>query len=698
MALPDIRFKCAVGDGEAKVFLLPQPVVFDHLKKEILKTFGEVAISYNINKNEPFLIRSQQDLDEAIHHHFANPTRKGSIKLVLDTYRRHSAQATHPIGTAVGPTNTRSAGMRPRSQSSAALLGTTMPEGWGNPQLSQNITHRHLAGMSTWDSPQELTDRMSRVGLGAVRIARQPSPPPGSVVPHRAPTTTPSTHRGGQAHLLQPHQTHFGGDSAGTSPLQHRRNNSGSGAFVPSNDAGEFVQSNQLWAAKRGRNNDSRFGLSSSFNSGGSNTSLGNAAGLSRSFHGGGDRKGFFTRDEDTESGLGGDCNYQLSSLAHSTFPRESPKVDPPATNSRSYPNRKGPALDVFCRPLPVANSNPHMPDEGVSWQDTNMTLQRRHSDKILSQHTGAGDGVTRGSFSGDGSSGSSSSSARSSSHEDVAGNDAIVVGRWNKGRLLGSGAFGEVFIAYDPDRGVEFAVKQVQLQPDGGDTNEREVQAFEREISLLKTARHEHIVAYYGCERTSQHLAIFMEYVPGRSIHARLQSYGPFCEALVRKYTRQVLLGLQYLHAMKVIHRDIKGANVLINGVGDVKLADFGASKRLQSIRSLAGSKSMHGTPYWMSPESIIASSDPTDKSDIWSTAALVVEMLTQNPPFSDLDPMPALFHIGKARSSMDFKRIIPQGISEDASNFLQRCFKLDADERPDAKLLLQDSFVVPQ
>lgn len=197
-----------------------------------------------------------------------------------------------------------------------------------------------------------------------------------------------------------------------------------------------------------------------------------------------------------------------------------------------------------------------------------------------------------------------------------------VARGQWRKGKFLGSGAFGQVFLAYDAETGVEFAVKQVLYQSESGAETSKEVESLEREIKLLKSLRHERIVQYLDTRRTPEFLAIFMEYVPGRSLHARLKEYGAFHDDLVRKYTRQVLEGLVYLHSQKVIHRDIKGANVLADALGSVKLADFGASKKLQSIKSLMSSnqKSVHGTPYWMSPEAINGSNGGhTYKSDIW-------------------------------------------------------------------------------
>lgn len=104
-----------------------------------------------------------------------------------------------------------------------------------------------------------------------------------------------------------------------------------------------------------------------------------------------------------------------------------------------------------------------------------------------------------------------------------------------------------------------------------------------------------------------------------------------------------QVLQGLLYLHDQGVIHRDIKGANILTTKDGLVKLADFGVA-----TRTAAGlhESSVVGTPYWMAPE-VIELSGATTASDIWSLGCTIIELLDGKPPYSHLQPMPALFRI---------------------------------------------------
>ena len=97
-----------------------------------------------------------------------------------------------------------------------------------------------------------------------------------------------------------------------------------------------------------------------------------------------------------------------------------------------------------------------------------------------------------------------------------------------------------------------------------------------------MKKFNHPNIVSYLGCEQVENSLNIFLEYIPGGSISSLIQKFGKLDENLIKKFTQQILFGLQYLHKNKIVHRDIKGANILLTIDGDVKLADFGGSREL--------------------------------------------------------------------------------------------------------------------
>jgi len=124
--------------------------------------------------------------------------------------------------------------------------------------------------------------------------------------------------------------------------------------------------------------------------------------------------------------------------------------------------------------------------------------------------------------------------------------------------------------------------------------------------------------------------------------LHSICKNFGKFPENLVALYMSQVLHGLLYLHEQGVIHRDIKGANILTTKEGLVKLADFGVATKQSGLDQ----SSVVGTPYWMAPE-VIELSGATTSSDIWSVGCTVIELIEGKPPYHKLQPMQALFRI---------------------------------------------------
>ena len=194
-----------------------------------------------------------------------------------------------------------------------------------------------------------------------------------------------------------------------------------------------------------------------------------------------------------------------------------------------------------------------------------------------------------------------------------------------------------------------------------GGDRSDvaTEWAAVAREIGILKELRHEHIVVYLETQRTADELCIVMEYVRGGSITELLKLRGgvglPTARAL--RYMEHLLEGLAYLHSQQVIHRDLKGANLLIasrrpaadssasTSAADVseealddtlKIADFGAARLLQQDVTLKDEvRSLQGTPFWMAPE-VITGESYGRKADVWSAGCVLIEMLQGAPPWA--------------------------------------------------------------
>ncbi|XP_059160973.1 mitogen-activated protein kinase kinase kinase 3-like [Physella acuta] len=260
----------------------------------------------------------------------------------------------------------------------------------------------------------------------------------------------------------------------------------------------------------------------------------------------------------------------------------------------------------------------------------------------------------------------------------------------WRRGKLLGSGAFGEVYLCCDTDSSIELAVKQVLLGNMNAEVS-KEVRALENELQLLRNFQHERIVQYYGCQEENRVLSIFMEYMAGGSVLDHIKQYGPLTERVASKYTRQMLQGLAFLHKNVIVHRDLKAANVLRDTQGNVKLGDFGASKRLQTITSATGLRTAIGTPHWMAPE-VISGDGYGRKADVWSLGCTVVEMLTLKPPYADYEPFAAMFQIATNATP---KYELPAGTSVLVKDFLALTFQRTPTKRPSAEDLMDHRFV---
>ncbi|KAL6548405.1 hypothetical protein OROGR_008826 [Orobanche gracilis] len=264
---------------------------------------------------------------------------------------------------------------------------------------------------------------------------------------------------------------------------------------------------------------------------------------------------------------------------------------------------------------------------------------------------------------------------------------------RWRKGELIGCGAFGRVHMGMNLDSGELLAVKEVAIAANNSSKKTQVIEfigELEREVNLLKNLSHPNIVRYLGTAREEDSLNILLEFVPGGSISSLLGKFGSFPESVIRMYTKQLLLGLEYLHKNKIMHRDIKGANILVDNKGCIKLADFGASKKVEALATITGAKSMKGTPYWMAPE-VIVQSGHSYSADIWSVGCTVIEMATGKAPWSQqYQEVAALFYVGTTKSHPP----IPDHLSIEAKDFLLKCLHKEPDLRPTASELLK---VVP-
>ncbi|XP_011624929.1 mitogen-activated protein kinase kinase kinase YODA isoform X2 [Amborella trichopoda] len=258
---------------------------------------------------------------------------------------------------------------------------------------------------------------------------------------------------------------------------------------------------------------------------------------------------------------------------------------------------------------------------------------------------------------------------------------------RWKKGKLLGRGTFGHVYLGFNNESGEMCAMKEVTLFSDDSKSKES-VKQLAQEIALLSRLRHQNIVQYFGSETKDDKLYIYLEYVSGGSIHKLLQEYGQFGEPVIRSYTQQILSGLAYLHNKNTVHRDIKGANILVDPNGRVKLADFGMAKH---ITGYSCPLSFKGSPYWMAPEVIRNANGCNLAVDIWSLGCTVLEMATTKPPWNQYEGVAAMFKIGNSKEIPT----IPDLLSEEGKDFVRCCLQRNPADRPTAAQLLEHPFV---
>ncbi|XP_076939908.1 mitogen-activated protein kinase kinase kinase 5-like [Bidens hawaiensis] len=266
------------------------------------------------------------------------------------------------------------------------------------------------------------------------------------------------------------------------------------------------------------------------------------------------------------------------------------------------------------------------------------------------------------------------------------------IKGQWQKGKLLGHGTFGTVYEATNRETGSLCAMKVVDIIPDDPKSSEC-LRQLEQEIKVLQSLEHPNIVHYLGSEMVEDRFCIYLEYVhPGPLNKYVREHYGAMTESVVRNFTRHILSGLAYLHNKKTVHRDIKGANLLVDASGVVKLADFGLAKHL-SAHTI--DLSLQGSPQWMAPELLQAvmrkdvNPEHAFTMDIWSLGCTVIEMVTGKPPWSEFTGVQAMFNV------LNRSPPIPETLSSEGKDFLNLCLQRNPEKRASAALLLEHPFV---
>lgn len=251
-------------------------------------------------------------------------------------------------------------------------------------------------------------------------------------------------------------------------------------------------------------------------------------------------------------------------------------------------------------------------------------------------------------------------------------------------GNCIGRGQFGSVYRALNLNTGQMVAVKRIRLEG----LKEEEISTLMREVDLVKSLSHPSIVKYEGMTRDEDSLSIVLEYAENGSLGQTLKAFGKLNERLVASYVVKILEGLHYLHQCDVVHCDLKAANILTTKNGNVKLSDFGVSLNMRAVER--DIKDVAGTPNWMAPE-VIELKGASPKSDIWSLACTVIELLTGKPPYADVaNSMSVMFRIVE-----DDMPPVPEDCSPLLRDFLTLCFNKDPTKRPSAELLCEHQWL---
>ncbi|XP_059160582.1 mitogen-activated protein kinase kinase kinase 2-like [Physella acuta] len=251
---------------------------------------------------------------------------------------------------------------------------------------------------------------------------------------------------------------------------------------------------------------------------------------------------------------------------------------------------------------------------------------------------------------------------------------------------MIGKGAFGTVFRVVDTDSPDEEKFVAKKIEPSTAVAMEICI----KETKFLLKAKHERIVQFHGFQKTKDAFFIFLEYLKNGTLEAYISKRGNLSEELTRHFTVQILEGVDYLHKNYILHRDIKGNNILMVDDMNIKLTDFGISEIIDDN----GVATEIGTVRYMAPEVIYTDGGKiinyTSRADIWSVGCTVVEMLTGKPPNSSL--LTCQIPVQTVVFGAPPRYQLPQSSSGLLLAFLDRIFQRESKLRPTAEWLLNN------
>jgi serine/threonine protein kinase len=219
--------------------------------------------------------------------------------------------------------------------------------------------------------------------------------------------------------------------------------------------------------------------------------------------------------------------------------------------------------------------------------------------------------------------------------------------------------------------------------------------------VKIFNNLDHPNITKYLESECIENTLFIYLEYVPGGSLRYIIDKFGPLKENLIKKYLKQILDALEYLHSKKIVHRDIKCANILLDVKGNIKFSDFGCSGQMldnefvNELSSVGNSDefldSLKGTLPWMAPE-VVLQQKYGKRADIWSLGCTLIELSTGQAPWGKLENFfQAMNKIGRSNDLPE----IPTKISSNFKDFILKCLQRNPKDRMTATQLKEHPFI---
>jgi protein-serine/threonine kinase len=254
----------------------------------------------------------------------------------------------------------------------------------------------------------------------------------------------------------------------------------------------------------------------------------------------------------------------------------------------------------------------------------------------------------------------------------------------YKKIKRVGQGASGSVYVANSLATNTKVAVKQMDL------ANQPRKELIVNEILVMKESQHPNIVNFLDSFLVGRSdLWVVMEFMEGGALTDVIDNNSKMTEQQIATVCLETVKGLHHLHSQNIIHRDIKSDNILLNAQGHVKISDFGFCAKLTDQKRKRAT--MVGTPYWMAPE-VVKQKEYGAKVDIWSLGIMAIEMIENEPPYLDEEPLKALYLIA-TNGTPTLKN--PELLSSELKSFLAVCLCVDVRSRATSLELINHEFL---